>query len=235
MSSFFGAWICGKRRRSAAMISAVSSTESVVWVMYASLRVGRELERLAPRPTPDEDRRLRRLAHRPDDLLVAGVADQDDRVAVGRVAARLHVHLRHERAGGVDRVVAERAAEFACTDGRDAVRGEDDRRAGGHLLLARRRRSRRAPRARGRRGCCGRSACGRRRARRSARAPARPSRRRARRRRSSRAASEEDPLDHAPHRSRVRSATCVPERERPRRSGGRAAALPSAPRGPLEA
>ena len=33
MSSFFGAWIAGKRRRSTPMISEVSSTESVVCVM----------------------------------------------------------------------------------------------------------------------------------------------------------------------------------------------------------
>ena len=33
MSSFFGAWISGKRRRRTEMISAVSSTESVVCVM----------------------------------------------------------------------------------------------------------------------------------------------------------------------------------------------------------
>jgi hypothetical protein len=32
MSSFFGPTICGKRRRKVAMISAVSSTESVVCV-----------------------------------------------------------------------------------------------------------------------------------------------------------------------------------------------------------
>ena len=37
MSSLFGAWISGKRRRSAVMISPVSSTESVVCVMYATL------------------------------------------------------------------------------------------------------------------------------------------------------------------------------------------------------
>ena len=44
-----------------------------------------------------------RLAHRALDLLVALVADQDDRVALGGELLRLHVDLRHERAGGVDR------------------------------------------------------------------------------------------------------------------------------------
>jgi hypothetical protein len=36
MSSRFGARIDGKRRRSTAMIAVVSSTERVVWVMYAT-------------------------------------------------------------------------------------------------------------------------------------------------------------------------------------------------------
>ena len=47
---------------------------------------------------------MRRLAHRPDDLFVAGVADQEHVVALGCVPACLHVHLRHERARRVDRV-----------------------------------------------------------------------------------------------------------------------------------
>ena len=51
----------------------------------------------------DQDDRVGNLAHRPDDLLVPGMADEDDGVAVGRVAAGLHVHLRHEGAGRVDR------------------------------------------------------------------------------------------------------------------------------------
>ena len=36
MSSFLGPTMAGKRSRSAAMISTVSSTESVVWVMKAT-------------------------------------------------------------------------------------------------------------------------------------------------------------------------------------------------------
>ena len=36
------------------------------------------------------------------DLLVVAVPDQEDRVAAGGVAAYLGVHLRHQRAGGVD-------------------------------------------------------------------------------------------------------------------------------------
>ncbi len=36
MSSFFGASMWGKRRRRTSITSFVSSTESVVWVMYES-------------------------------------------------------------------------------------------------------------------------------------------------------------------------------------------------------
>ena len=65
---------------------------------------------------------------------MARVADQQDRVAVGRVAAGLDVHLGHERAGGVDRVQPARLR--VLVHGRsDAVRRKDDRVALGHLAL----------------------------------------------------------------------------------------------------
>ena len=134
MSSFFGAWIAGKRRRRTPMISDVSSTESVVWVMYASRASAGQVERLRLGDVLDEHGRLGRLAHRPDDLLVAGMADQDDRVAVGCVPPGLHVHLRHERAGRVDHVVAELGGG-RVHGRRDAVRRVDDRRALRRLRL----------------------------------------------------------------------------------------------------
>jgi hypothetical protein len=91
-------------------------------------RSGRELERLGLGDVLDEHGRVGCLAHRADDLLVAGVADQDDRVARRRVPARLDVHLRHERAGGVDHVVRE--PRRVCVHGRrHPVRGVDDRRS----------------------------------------------------------------------------------------------------------
>ena len=62
-----------------------------------------QLDRLGVGDRLDEDDRVRRLAHRAHDLLVARVADEDDRVARIGVAAGLGVHLRHERAGRVDR------------------------------------------------------------------------------------------------------------------------------------
>ena len=99
---------------------------------------------------------------------------EHDRVALGGVAARLDVNLRHERARGVDRVSA-RAAALSCTDGATPCAERTTVAPSGTSSRCRRR-SRRAPRARGRRAGCGRSACGRRPGRRRARARARPSR-----------------------------------------------------------
>ena len=98
------------------------------------LRVGREVERFRLLHGLDEDCRVGRLAHGADDLLVALVADEDDRVALVGVASCLHVHLRDERAHGVDHVVAEllRVREDRR---RDAVGGVDDRRSARHLGL----------------------------------------------------------------------------------------------------
>ena len=59
--------------------------------------------------------------------------DQDDRVPLVGVAARLHVHLRYQRAGRVDHVVLE-AGRIRVDGRRDAVRREHDR-SGGNLGL----------------------------------------------------------------------------------------------------
>ena len=72
----------------------------------------------------DQDDVLGRLAHRALDLLVAAVADEDDRVALLGELDRLAVDLGDQRAGRVDRVQA--AAGGVRVDGRrDAVGGED--------------------------------------------------------------------------------------------------------------
>ena len=79
MSSLCGPGDLGSALRSTATISAVSSTESVVWVTKASrlasrgskaLRVGRRLDQ--------RHRASGQLAHGADHLRVAGVADQHD-------------------------------------------------------------------------------------------------------------------------------------------------------------
>ena len=132
----------------------------------------------------DEGDVLGRLAAGADDLLVTLVADQQDVEVVVGEPAGLVVHLRHQRAGGVDRPQAAGGGLLVDLR-RDAVGGEHDDRALGHLGRSPRRRSRRAPRGTARRAGCARSACGRRPARRSARAPARRSAPRGRRRRSS--------------------------------------------------
>ncbi len=98
------------------------------------LRVGGQVESVRVGDRLDEDRRVRRLAGRAHDLLVPLVADQQNRVSVGGVAARLDMHLRHERARGVDRVQPARLG-VAVHLGRDAVRREDDRLAFRHLAL----------------------------------------------------------------------------------------------------
>ena len=72
--------------------------------------VGGQVESFGVLDRLDEDRRIGRLAHRPDDLLVPRVADEQDRVAVGCVAPGLDVHLRHEWTGRVDRVQTARPA-----------------------------------------------------------------------------------------------------------------------------
>ncbi len=50
----------------------------------------------------DQDHLVGGLTHGADDLIVALVADQDDRVSLASVADGLEVDLDHERAGGVD-------------------------------------------------------------------------------------------------------------------------------------
>ena len=133
MSSLGGSSSSGNRSRIAATVSRVSSTDSVVWESQATFAgsrttmlgdVGRALDELDV---------LGRLARGALDLLVAGVADQQDVVVVAGEPLRLVVHLRHQRAGRVDRL------ELALLGlpvhlGRDAVRREDHGGAGGHLV-----------------------------------------------------------------------------------------------------
>ena len=116
------------------MISAVSSTESVVWVMKATRSGSGTSSAVDLVDGLHEDDAAGRLAGRPFDLLVALVADHHDRVAVGGEAARLDVDLGDQRAGGVDR--AQLAGGGVVVDGRgDAVGGEDDHLALRHLGL----------------------------------------------------------------------------------------------------
>ena len=75
-----------------------------------------------------------RLAHRALDLLVAGVADQHDRVALGGELLGLDVHLGHQRAGGVDRLEPARPG-VGVHAGRHAVGGEHHRLPLRHLGL----------------------------------------------------------------------------------------------------
>src|SRR5215510_12032775 len=73
----------------------------------------RHLERRHLVDVGDHEDALGRLAERADDLVVILVADQHDRVVLARVADRLEVHLRHQRAGRVDDAQAPPRALFA--------------------------------------------------------------------------------------------------------------------------
>ena len=193
MSSFFGAWICGNRRRSAAMMSRglVDRERRLRDVREpASRRAAR-----APRPRPTSARARSRRAPRPSSRR----PPRARRARSGRSCSRRRrsagpATCTFVTSGQVASItLCPSARRVRVHRRRDAVRREDDGRALRHVGLARRRRSRRAARGRARRGCCGRSACGRRPARRRARAPARPSRRRARHPRSTRAARRAGP------------------------------------------
>ncbi len=95
----------------------------------------RDLEAVDLGDGADQLDRLGRLAHRADHLLVPLVADQDDRVPVRGVALGLGVHLGDQRAGRVDHLELALAGVGVHLGG-DAVCGEDDDRALGHLGLA---------------------------------------------------------------------------------------------------
>ena len=88
-----------------------------------------DLERVDLVDRLDQDDAVGRLARGPLDLLVALVADHDDRVAVGGELAGLDVDLGDQRAGRVDRAQAARGGVLVDRRG-DAVGGEDD-----HLAL----------------------------------------------------------------------------------------------------
>ena len=134
----------------------------------------------------DQDEVVGGLAHRALHLLVALVAHEHDRVALGRELLGLHVHLGHERAGGVDS--PEAAGLGVGVHARAPRRGPRTRpsrppaRPSPPPRTPRRGRAAAPPRA-----CCARSPCARTRAGRRARAPARPPARRGPRRRSTRA------------------------------------------------
>ena len=134
MSSRFGARMLGNRRRSADDLARLVDGQRGLRDVGDTVRVG-QLERLGVRDRLDEHGRLRRLAHRPDDLLVAGVADQQDRVALRCIAPGLDVHLRHQGTRRVRRHELE-VTRVRVHGRRDAVRRQHDPGAAGHLGLA---------------------------------------------------------------------------------------------------
>ena len=216
----------GNRSRSAPTTSLVSSTdERGLREEGDPLGIRRPRASRPRRRRSHERDRVGRLAQRALDLLVAGVADQEDPVALGREPARLGVHLGDERAGGVD----HRAGRAAAASSHRRARRRGRRRPRSRRPAprrARRRTPRRAPRGRRRRGRCGRSACARRPARRAARAPARRSRSPAPRRRrtsagrrAARCAGRPRSAQRASARRRPPQRARAPARPRPASAG----------------
>src|SRR6266542_2350752 len=106
MSSLGGSCNLGNRSRNRRTVSIVSSTESVVWDSQTTFSGSRT---------------------------VTLVTDQQDVVVGGSEPLGLLVHLGDERAGRVDRLELPRGRLLVHHRG-DAVRGEDDRLALGHLV-----------------------------------------------------------------------------------------------------
>ena len=105
------------------MMRLASSTDSVVCVRYANLDLGGISRRVDFFDGADQMERFRGFAHRADDFVVAGVADEDDLVALLGIANRFQMNFGHQRAGGVDRFQASLLGDAADFRG-DAVRGE---------------------------------------------------------------------------------------------------------------
>ena len=186
MSSVGGPCSAGNRRRRTSTITAVSSTDSVVWQRYATPvgilhRDGRRLLRRL-----HQDGAAGRVSRSADHLVVARVADQQDREVAAGEPPCLPVHLGDQRARRVDHRQPPRRG-VVVHRGRDAVRGEHDQRALRHVALVLDEAPRPWPRGRRRRGGCGRSPGARTPGRRTGAARVPPCRWRARRQRSSRA------------------------------------------------
>ncbi len=134
MSSLGGSCRCGNRARSRRTVSIVSSTDSVVWDSQTT-RSGSRTTTSSTSSGPSTSWMWRgRLPRRAVDLLVTGVADEQDVVVVGGEPDRLLVHLRHERAGRVDRPQRRRCAACSWTAGATPCAEKMTSAALGHLV-----------------------------------------------------------------------------------------------------
>src|SRR3954462_4127977 len=145
MSSAAGRRRAPKRPASASTVSATSSSDSVVWVMTAiglppessfSASSGDSITTVSPRRSPRVPIPSPGSAPPPraDPLGVVGVPDGRDRGAAVGVAPRLGVHLRDERADGVDDLEAAALAVLAHRRP-DAVGREHADRPGRDVVL----------------------------------------------------------------------------------------------------
>ena len=133
MSSDGGSCSWGKRARSRRTVSIVSSTDSVVCESHTTFDGSRTSTMSASSGEFDDRDVLGSLAGSALDLFVTLVADQEDLEVVACEPHGLAVHLRHERAGRVDRL----QTAIGCRGHdrrRHSVRAEDDVRARRHLV-----------------------------------------------------------------------------------------------------
>ena len=118
-------------------MAAVSSTDSVVCVTNASFAGSRTSSFARLLDVLDEVHAAAaagvEAAHGAFDFGMAGVADEHHVAPFARVSRHFHVHLGHQRTGGVEH--REPAARgFVLDGGGNAMRGEDDRGAVRHLV-----------------------------------------------------------------------------------------------------
>ena len=118
-------------------MAAVSSTDSVVCVTNASFSGSRTSSFARLLDVLDEVHapavRGVEAPHGAFDFRMPGMADEHDVATFARVPRDFHVHLGHQRTGGVEH--REAAPRGFVLHGRGhAMRGEDDRGAVGHLV-----------------------------------------------------------------------------------------------------
>jgi len=120
-----------KRRRRTAMTPRVHAERRLRHV--GDGRVGRQVEGFGLALVAHEQHAAVDLPHRPLDLRVAGMADEDHRPAAGGILAPLDVDLGDERAGRVQHPQGARAG-IGLDRARHAVRTEDRHRLRRHFV-----------------------------------------------------------------------------------------------------
>jgi hypothetical protein len=98
-------------------------------------RAGGKLECFRILDALDEHRGVWSFAHRPHDLFVPGVSDEDDALSFCCIAPCLNVHLRHERARRIDRGLPADCGTLVDRRGNTVSRENEDRSGRGLRLV----------------------------------------------------------------------------------------------------